>query len=145
MKGSKRSEGGRHEPAVPVTGRQEDSSGKAGQKNANENITYRRRRGMISVGLDLHKKTAQIAAMDKDGTVLFNRKIPHTREAIKAEVDRLPKQVLLQTRLMDSIPIRSGLDTLCYSSGLHTTISLPRMMNFRPAGLFSLTRIGLGM
>ena len=46
---------------------------------------------MISVGLDLHKKTAQIAAMDKDGTVLFNRKIPHTREAIKAEVDRLPK------------------------------------------------------
>ena len=23
---------------------------------------------MISVGLDLHKKTAQIAAMDKDGT-----------------------------------------------------------------------------
>ena len=81
-----------HEPAVPVTGRQEeDSSGKAGQRNANENITYRRRRGMISVGLDLHKKTAQIAAMDKDGTVLFNRKIPHTREAIKAEVDRLPK------------------------------------------------------
>ena len=35
---------------------------------------------MISVGLDLHKKTAQIAAMDKDGTVLFNRKIPHTRK-----------------------------------------------------------------
>ena len=46
---------------------------------------------MISVGLDLHKKTAQVAAMDKDGTVLFNRKIPHTREAIKVDVDRLPK------------------------------------------------------
>ena len=46
---------------------------------------------MIYVGMDLHKLTAQIAAMDKGGNVLFNRKIQHTLEAIEMEVDRLPK------------------------------------------------------
>ena len=46
---------------------------------------------MICVGMDLHKLTARIAAMDRGGNVLFNRRIRRTLEAIKMEVDRLPK------------------------------------------------------
>ena len=46
---------------------------------------------MIHVGTDLHKAAAQIAAMDEHGILLFNEKIPHMPEAIKAEAGRLPK------------------------------------------------------
>ena len=37
---------------------------------------------MVYVGLDLHKKTIQIAAVDDSGTGLMNKKIQNTREAL---------------------------------------------------------------
>ena len=34
------------------------------KKNANVSITLRRRRGMLYAGLDVHKKTIQVAVLD---------------------------------------------------------------------------------
>ena len=46
---------------------------------------------MVYVGIGLHKKNAQIAAADEREKILMNRKIPHTREAIRYEALHLPK------------------------------------------------------
>ena len=46
---------------------------------------------MIYVGIDLHRKNAQMAAVGECGKILMNRKIPHTREAIRYEALHLPK------------------------------------------------------
>ena len=61
------------------------------KKNANKNITLRRKRGRVYVGLDLHKNTIQMAAVDQKGTLLCNYKFRHTREAVDSEVSRMPK------------------------------------------------------
>ena len=46
---------------------------------------------MVYVGIDLHKKSAQVAAADKREKSLMNRKIPHTRETIRYEASYLHK------------------------------------------------------
>ena len=48
------------------------------KKNANKNITLRKKKGMVYVGLDLHKNTIQMAAVDERGTLLCNYKFRHT-------------------------------------------------------------------
>ena len=45
---------------------------------------------MVYVGLDLHKKTIQIAAVDDSGTELVNKKIQNTREALAGEASKIP-------------------------------------------------------
>ena len=46
---------------------------------------------MAYVGIGLRKKSARIAAADERGRILMNRKIPHTREAIRYGARRLPR------------------------------------------------------
>ena len=45
---------------------------------------------MVYVGLDLHRKTIQIAAVDDSGTELMNKKIQNTREALAGETYKIP-------------------------------------------------------
>ena len=45
---------------------------------------------MAYVGLDLHKKSIQIAVVDDSGTELINKKIQNTREALVREVSKIP-------------------------------------------------------
>ena len=61
------------------------------KKNANKNITLRRKKGMMYVGLDLHKNSIQMAAVDQKGTLLCNYKFRHTRGAVDSEISRMPK------------------------------------------------------
>ena len=63
----------------------------AHKKNANKNITLRKKKGMVYVGLDLHKNTIQMAAVDEKGTLLCNYKFRHTRGAVDSEISRMPK------------------------------------------------------
>ena len=46
---------------------------------------------MIYVGLDLHKKTIQIAAVDYRGATLLNKKIRNTHASLEMEISRMPK------------------------------------------------------
>ena len=46
---------------------------------------------MIYVGLDLHKKTIQIAAVDYRGATLLNKKIRNTHASLEMEIPRMPK------------------------------------------------------
>ena len=46
---------------------------------------------MVYVGLDLHKNTIQMAAVDQKGTLLCNYKFRHTREDVDSEVSKMPK------------------------------------------------------
>ena len=61
------------------------------KKNANKNITLRKMKGMVYVGLDLHKNTIQMAAVDEQGELLCNYKFRHTRGAVDSEISRMPK------------------------------------------------------
>ena len=61
------------------------------KKNAHKNITLRRKRGMVYVGLDLRKNTIPIAAVDQNGTLLCNYKFRYTREAVDSEISQMPK------------------------------------------------------
>ena len=61
------------------------------KKNANKNITLRKKKGMVYVGLDLHKNSIQMAAVDERGTLLCNYKFRHTRGAVDSEISRMPK------------------------------------------------------
>ena len=60
------------------------------RKHPNEIITPDRKDGVVYVGLDLHKKTIQIAAVDDSGTELMNKKIQNTREALAGETSKVP-------------------------------------------------------
>ena len=45
---------------------------------------------MVYVGLDLHKKTIQIAVVDDSGIELMNKKIRNTREALAGGTSKIP-------------------------------------------------------
>ena len=60
------------------------------RKHPNKIITPDRKDDMVYVGLDLHKKTIQIAAVDDSGTELMNKKIQNTREALAGETYKIP-------------------------------------------------------
>ena len=45
---------------------------------------------MVYVGLDVHKKTIQAAAVDSEGKLLFNKKIPNTHKDVAKLVKELP-------------------------------------------------------
>ena len=93
MKGAKRSDGSGHEPAAPEAVRRGTSGPKKKGigKNASKQITPGRKDGMIYVGLDLHKKTIQIAAVDYRGATLLNKKIRNTHASLEMEISRMPK------------------------------------------------------
>ena len=93
MKGAKRSDGSGHEPATPEAARRGTSEPKKKGigKNASKQITPGRKDGMIYVGLDLHKKTIQIAAVDYRGATLLNKKIRNTHASLEMEIPRMPK------------------------------------------------------
>src|SRR5439155_7654030 len=44
----------------------------------------RRPKTIISVGIDLHRKRSQIAALDKQGTALLSRRVANEPDALKA-------------------------------------------------------------
>jgi transposase len=44
--------------------------------------------GGVYVGMDYHKESVQVCVLDGDGTVLLNRSLPNSREAITAAVGR---------------------------------------------------------
>src|SRR5436309_10004254 len=44
---------------------------------------------MIYVGIDLHRKRSQIAALDEQGTELLSRRVANEPEALKAILDEL--------------------------------------------------------
>jgi len=46
---------------------------------------------MIYVGLDVHKESVQVAAVDRKGDLLFNEKIPSYFESVTAAGSTLPK------------------------------------------------------
>ena len=46
---------------------------------------------MSYIGLDLHKKTIQMAAVDDLGTELLNKKIRNIRANLDAEIAKMPK------------------------------------------------------
>ena len=60
------------------------------RKHPNEIITPDRKDDMVYIGLDLHKKTIQIAAVDDSGTELMNKKIQNAREALAGEISKIP-------------------------------------------------------
>ena len=45
---------------------------------------------MVYVGLGLHQKPIQIAAVDTSGTELVNKKIQNTREGLTSETAKIP-------------------------------------------------------
>ena len=46
---------------------------------------------MHYAGLDLHKRTIQIAVVDKHGTKLLNKNISSSLDVLKKELARMPK------------------------------------------------------
>ena len=53
-------------------------------------ITLNRRKGMHYAGLDLHKKTIQIAVVDEHGNRLLNKNISSLLGVLKKELARMP-------------------------------------------------------
>jgi len=77
---------------------------------------------MICVGLDVHKESIQVAAVDRKGELLLNEKIPGDFESVTAAVSTLPKA----RYVMESSSVWYGLyrhmtDTL----GLDVVLSNP--------------------
>ena len=93
------------------------------RKNANKIITYRKRRGMLYAGLDVHKKTIQVAVLDGKRRILLNQKITHTPEAVQGMTDRLPPHTkyVMESSSVWEATYRFMTETL----GLDVTLSNP--------------------
>ena len=61
------------------------------KKIPNKIITLNRRKGMHYAGLDLHKRTIQIAVVDKHGNKLLNKNISSSLGVLKKELARMPR------------------------------------------------------
>ncbi len=44
---------------------------------------------MVYIGVDLHRKKSQVAALDQDGKLLFNRKVSTGPAAMQQVIDEL--------------------------------------------------------
>ena len=75
----------------PATVKRTDLGRRGRRKLQTKSLPIAEGRDMVYVGIDLHKKNTQIAAADERGKILMNKKIPHTREAIRYEALHLPK------------------------------------------------------
>ena len=112
-------------PAGPDASATGDGSSRTREKekNANEIITLRRRRGMLYAGLDVHKKTIQVAVLDGKKNILLNEKIPHTPEAVREMAGRLPDHAKY---ILESSSVWEGSYRLMTEeSGLDVTLSNP--------------------
>ena len=77
---------------APRVGHSDDTSSQyVSSPNANKKIREFENLDMVYVGLDVHKKTIQVAGVDDDGVTLFNKKIGHNRVEIRDLVSTLPK------------------------------------------------------
>ena len=128
MRRSKHSEDNSHETAALGACRREESKlGKTRQKKiANKIITCRRRKGIAYVGIDLHKRNAQIAAADERGKALTNRNTPHTRETIRYGAIYLPKRTKYVIEF--SSVWESMYHYMTEELGLNVIVSNPYMM-----------------
>ena len=92
MQGSKNSEDEMDESTGSSAARTEDDPCRTvgRRKNANKITTLRKRRGMLYAGLDVHKKTIQVAVLDGKRKILLNQKITHMPEAVQGMTGRLP-------------------------------------------------------
>ena len=78
---------------------------------------------MLYAGLDVHKKTIQVAVMDAKKEILMNQKIPHTPEAVRSLASRLPSHVRY---VMESSSVWEGTYRLMTENlGLDVTLSNP--------------------
>ena len=91
--------------------------------NTNKSIRQYRRKGAVFVGLDVHKETVQVAAVDNAGKLLFNKKISSRFDAMSRIAATIPKNAKY---VMESSSVWYGLymhmtDTL----NLDVTVSNP--------------------
>ena len=93
------------------------------RKNANKIITLRKRRGMLYAGLDVHKKTIQVAVLDGKRRILLNQKITHAPEVVQEMTDRLPPHTkyVMESSSVWEAAYRFMTETL----GLDVTLSNP--------------------
>ena len=61
------------------------------KRKTNKIIGTKRIKHMTYVGIDLHKEFLQVEAMDDKGSILFNKKIQNTHDAIRKAFSILPK------------------------------------------------------
>ncbi len=78
---------------------------------------------MHYVGLDLHKETIQIAVVDKDGTMLLNKKIFNPHAILEAELAHMPKNAQY---VMESSSVWEGVyNFMTRDLGLDAVLSNP--------------------
>ncbi len=78
---------------------------------------------MHYVGLDLHKETIQIAVVDKDGTMLLNKKIFNPHAILEAELAHMPKNAQY---VMESSSVWEGVyNFMTRDLGLDVVLSNP--------------------
>ena len=58
---------------------------------ANKHTTLPKRKYVMFVGLDVHKSSVQVAAVDETGKLLFNKKISSDFSAISKITAKIPK------------------------------------------------------
>ena len=90
---------------------------------------------MHYVGLDLHKEIIQIAVVDKDGTMLLNKKIYNSHAILKTELARMPKNAQY---VMESSSVWEGVyNFMTRDLGLDIVLSNPyktRLPGYRYSG-----------
>ena len=59
--------------------------------NPNKIITHRSSRGVIFVGIDVHKKFLQVAAVDGDGTQLLNERTEADHASVRRFFSQFPR------------------------------------------------------
>ena len=60
-------------------------------RNANKHTTLPEKKYLMFVGLDVHKNSVQVAAVDEIGKLLFNKKISSDFSAISKITSKIPK------------------------------------------------------
>ena len=78
---------------------------------------------MLYAGLDVHKRTIQVAILDGKRNILLNEKIPHTPEAVREMAGRLPAGARY---VMESSSVWEGTYRMMTEEmGLDVTLSNP--------------------
>ena len=131
MSRSKHSEGIADELIASGTRRRKDASEKIKQdpkkdspkKIPNKIITLNRRKGMHYAGLDLHKRTIQIAVVDKHGNKLLNKNISSSLDVLKKELARMPRDTQY---VIESSSVWEGVyNCMAHDLGLDVILSNP--------------------
>ena len=86
-------------------------------------ITLNRRKGMHYAGLDLHKKTIQIAVVDEHGNWLLNKNISSSLGVLKKEIEHMPKDTRY---VIESSSVWEGIyNCMAHYLGLDVILSNP--------------------